>query len=64
MCSFNLHHLLLLQSGGIKINPCSKTFLRLNFCYWNLSDIVAYDLVKVPFIDAFIKANNSKIFFI
>ena len=32
MYSFNLHHLLLLQSGDIEINPGPMKSSRLNFC--------------------------------
>ena len=34
---------------------------RLNFCYWNLNGIAAHDFVKVPLIEAFIKAKNIDI---
>ena len=34
---------------------------RLNFCHQNLNGIAAYDFVKVPLIEAFIKANNIDI---
>ena len=58
MYSFNFHHLLLLQSGDIEINPGPVKSLRLNFCHWNLNGISAHDFVKVPLKEGFIKANN------
>ena len=61
MYSFNLHHLLLLQSGDTKINPGPMKSSRLNFCHWNLNGIAAHDFVKVPLIEAFIKVNNIDI---
>ena len=33
----------------------------MNFCHWNLNGIAAHDFVKVPLIEAFIKANNIDI---
>ena len=62
MYSFNLYHLRLLQSSDIEINPGPMKPSRLNFCYWNLNDdISTYDFVKVPLIEAFIKANSIDI---
>ena len=61
MYSFNLHHLLLLQSGDIEINPGPTESSRLNFCHWNLNGIAPRDFVKIPLIEAFIKANNIDI---
>ena len=61
MYSFNLHHLLLLQSGDIEINQGPMKSSRLNFCHWNLNGISTHDFVKVPLIKAFIKANNIDI---
>ena len=68
MYSFILHHLLLLQSGNIEINPGPMKSSRLNFCHWNLismvklkSLIVAHDFVKVPLFKIFIKVNNIDI---
>ena len=57
MYSFSLHHLLLLQSSDIEINPGPKKCSRLNFCHWNLNGIAAHDFVKVT-LEAFIEANN------
>ena len=57
MYSFILHHLLLLQSSDIEINPGPKKCSRLNFCHWNLNGIAAHDFVKVT-LDAFIEVNN------
>ena len=57
MYSFSLHHLLLLQSSDIEINPGPKKSSRLNFCHWNLNGIAAHDFVKVT-LEAFIEANN------
>ena len=34
---------------------------RLNFYHWNLDGIAAHDFVKVPLLEAFIKANNADI---
>ena len=34
---------------------------RLKFCHWNLNGIAAHEFVKVPLIEAFIKANNIDI---
>ena len=59
--SFNFHHLLILQSGDIEINPGSEKSSRLNFCYWNLNAIATHFFVKVPLIEAFMKANNIDI---
>ena len=61
MYSFNLHHLLLLQSGVIEINPGPKKSSRLNFCHWNLNGIAAHGFVKVTLIEVFVKANNIDI---
>ena len=61
MYSFNLHYLLLLQSGDIEINQGPMKSSRLNFCHWNLNGISTHDFVKVPLIKAFIKANNIDI---
>ena len=52
---FNLHNLLLLQSGDIEINPGPMKSSRLNFCHWNFNGIATHDFVKVPLIEAFIK---------
>ena len=57
MHSFNLHNLILLQSGDIEMNPGSMNFSRLNSCHCNVNGIAAYDFVKVTLIDAFIQAN-------
>ena len=59
MYSFNLHHLLLLQSGDIEINPGPMKCSRLNFCHWNLSGIAAHDFVKVHLIEAFINPYSA-----
>ena len=59
--SFNLHHLLLLRSGDIEINPDPMKSSRLNFCHWNLNGIATHDFVKVTLLEAFIKANNIDI---
>ena len=61
MYSFNLHHLLLLQSSDIEVDPGPVKSSRLNFCYCNLDGIAAHDLVKVTLIEAFIRANNIDI---
>ena len=61
MYSFNLHHLLLLQSGDIEINPGLMKSSRLNFCHWNLNGMAAYEFDKVPLMEAFIKANSIDI---
>ena len=61
MYFFNLHHLLLLQSGVIQISPDPTKSSRLNFYHWNLDGIAAHDFVKVPLLEAFIKANNADI---
>ena len=61
MYSFNLHHLLLLQSGDIEIDQGPKKSSRLNFCHWNINGIAAHDFVKVTLIETFIKANNIDI---
>ena len=53
-----LHHLLLLQSGDTEINPGPMKSSRRTFCHWNFSAVAAYDFVKVPLTEAFIKANN------
>ena len=42
MYSFNLLHLLLLQSGDIEINPGLMESSRLKFYHWNLKGIVAH----------------------
>ena len=61
MYSFNLHYLLLLQSGDIEINPDPMKSSRLNFCHWNLNGIASHDFVRVTLIEAFIKANTIDI---
>ena len=61
MYSFNLHHLLLLQSSDTEISLGPMKSSRLNFCHWNLNGVVTHDFVKVPLIEAFIKANNIDI---
>ena len=61
MYSFNLHHLLLLQSGDIEINPGPMKSSRLNFCHWNLNGIELMILLKKPLTKALIKANNIDI---
>ena len=61
MNSFNFQHLLLLQSGHIEINPGPMKSSRPNFCHWNLNGVTAHDFVKIPLIEAFIKANNIDI---
>ena len=53
--------MLLLQSGDIEINPGPMKSSKLNFCHWNLIGIAAHDFIKVPLIEAFIKANNIDI---
>ena len=60
--SFNLHHLLLLQSCNIEINPGPMKSSRLNFCHWSLIGI-AHDFVKVPLIEAFIKDSFKRYIF-
>ena len=50
-----------MQSGDIEINPGSMKSSRLSFCHWNLNGISTHDFVKVPLIEAFIKANNIEI---
>ena len=64
MYSFNLNHLLLLQSGDTETNPGPKKSSRLNFCHWNLSGIVAHDFVKVSLRETFIKVNNIDIIYL
>ena len=64
MSSFYLHHLILLQSGDIEINPGPMKSSRVNFCHWNLNGTAAHDFVKVPLIEAFIKANNIDVNFL
>ena len=62
MHSFNLHHLWLLQSGDIEINPGPKKSSGLDFCYWNLNGIATHGFIKVPYlVEAFFKANNIDI---
>ena len=61
MYSSNLHHLLLLQSGDIEINPGPMKSSRMNFSHWNLNGITAHDFFKAPLIEGFIKANNVDI---
>ena len=56
MHSFNLHLFLLSQSCDIEINPGPKKSSRLHICHWNHNGILAHDLVKVPLVEAFIKA--------
>ena len=63
MYTFNLHHLLLLQSDYIELNPGPMKSSRLNFSHWNLNAIAAHDFVKAPLIEAFIKANIIDIIF-
>ena len=58
MHSFNLHQLLLLQSGNIEINPGLKKFSRLYICHWHLNGTAAHGFLKVPLIEAFTKVNN------
>ena len=58
MCSFILHHLLLLQSGDTEINPGPMKPSRLTFCHWNFNAIAPHDFVKVPLREAFTKENN------
>ena len=57
MYSFNLYHLLLLQSVDIEINRGPKKFLRLNICHWNVNGATAHDFVKVALVEALTKAN-------
>ena len=61
MYSFNLHNLLLLQSGDTDINPGPKKSSRLTFYHWDLNGTEAHDFVKVSLMEAFIQANNIDI---
>ena len=61
MYFFNLHHLLLLESGDIEISPGPTYSSRLNFRYWNFNGITAHNFVSIPLIEAFIKVNNIDI---
>ena len=60
MYSFNLHHLLLLQSRDIEINHVLWNFQDWT-CHWNLGGIAADDFVNVTLIEAFNNANNIDI---
>ena len=61
MYSFDLHYLLLFQSADIEISSVPQKYFKTHFCHRNLSGIAAHDFVKVPLIEAFIKANNIDI---
>ena len=61
MYFFNLHHLLLLQSGDIEINPGPMKSSRLNFLPLESQWYRAHDFVKKPLTEALIKANNIDI---
>ena len=58
--ALNLKRMLLLESGDIETNPGPrKSFIK--FCHWNLNGLAAYDFVKIPLIEAFIKTHNFDI---
>ena len=61
MYFFNLHHLLLLESGDIEISPGPTYSSRLNLRHWNFNGITAHNFVSIPLIEAFIKVNNIDI---
>ena len=50
-----------MQSGDIETNSGPVKSSGLNFCHWNLNGTTGYDTVKVPLIEAFIKAINIAI---
>ena len=42
-----------LKSGDIEINPGPKISSSIKFYHWNVKELAAHDLVKLPLIEAF-----------
>ena len=51
----------LLLSGNIELNPGPKKSPFIKFCHRNLKGQAAYDFIKIPLVEAYIKNYNFEI---
>ena len=54
----NLKRLLLL-SKDMEANSDPKQSSNIRFCHWNLNFYAAHGFIKVPYVETYIKSNNS-----
>ena len=51
---------LLMQCGGIKVNPGPK-YSSFTFCHWNLNSLTAHDNIKILLLQAYVTQHDCDI---
>ena len=60
-CSFFYSLLALYLSGDVEKNPGPRSNANLKVCYWNVNSILAYDCVKLTYLQAYNAIHNFDI---
>ena len=62
--SFNLNEFLLIQSGGVELNPSPKKSFSLTLFHWNLNGTATHDFEKVYLIQLYALPYSTDIIFL